>query len=413
MTRLAACRACLTPNPTVILSLGETPLANALLRESQLGQPEPTYPLDLMFCSDCTLVQIGHVVSPDQLFRHYPYYSSVAETTVVNAHELVGRLIEWRRLGAGNRVIEIASNDGYLLQWYRRERVPVLGIEPALNIAQTAEQRGITTISEFFDSALAHRLKDDGQPADVIHANNVLAHVADLKDFLEGIAVLLKPGGIVVIEVPYVRDMIENNAFDTIYHEHVWYFSVTSIERLLRNHALRLVRVERIPIHGGSLRLFATRAETCDSPEEDAASVHRILAEESQHGLNRLEFYSVFSERVLNLRERLITLMTQLKAEKKRIAAYGASAKGTTLMTYCGIDREMIDFVVDRNRFKQQHYTPGTRLPIYPPTMLLEKMPDYVLLLTWNFAHEILGQQDAYRNQGGRFIIPIPEVQVV
>lgn len=413
MTGLSTCKSCGAPTPAVILSLGKTPLANGLLRQSQLRDPEPEYPLDLFFCPACSMVQIGHIVPPQVLFGHYPYFSSVSVTTVARARELAERLIETRRLDSTSRVIEIASNDGYLLQWYARQSVPVLGVEPARNIAEASEKRGIPTIREFFSYKLAQQLSSSDGRADVIHANNVLAHVPDLDDFIKGISVLLKPEGVVVIEVPYVKDLVDRNAFDTIYHEHVWYFSLTSLQRVLARQGLKVIQLERISMHGGSLRLFATHETASDAPETDLASVRACLDEESQSGLDHLQFYAAFSGRVAKLREQLCRLIHRLKADGKKVAAYGASAKGTVLLNYCGIDRNVIDFVVDRSPFKQQFFTPGTRLPIRSPNALLQEMPDYVLLLTWNFADEILQQQSVYRNHGGRFIIPIPDVQIV
>jgi SAM-dependent methyltransferase len=392
-----------------VLSLGPSPLANALLRAEQLERPEPRYPLDLAFCRPCGLAQVTELVPPERLFSEYPYFSSFSETTLRNARALARRLTARRGLGAGSLVVEVASNDGYLLQYYARCGVPVLGIEPARNVARFArEERGIETLCEFFGKGLARRLAAEGRRADVIHAHNVLAHVADLNGFLGGVALLLKPGGIAVFEVPYVRDMVERVEFDTIYHEHLWYFSLTSLHAQLRRHGLRVECVEHIAPHGGSLRLFVGAGEGPESP-----SVRRMLAEEERAGLGRAEFYEEFAARASELRDRLVALLGELKARGARIAAYGASAKGTTLLSYCRIGRETLDFVVDRSTFKQGYHTPGTRLPIYPQEKLLEEMPDYVLLLTWNFAEEILGQQESYLRRGGRFIIPVPEPRVV
>jgi SAM-dependent methyltransferase len=403
-----ACRACGTPGAAVVLSLGPVPLANAL-RDERLDRPEPRYPLDLAFCCRCGLAQVTELVPPERLFSEYPYFSSFSETTLKNARSLARRLTAQRGLGAGSLVVEVASNDGYLLQYYARRGVPVLGIEPARNVARFArEERGIDTLCEFFGEELARRLAGEGRRADVIHAHNVLAHVADLNDFLAGVALLMKPGGLAVFEVPYVRDMVERVEFDTIYHEHLWYFSLTSLNALLRRHGLRVERVERIAPHGGSLRLFVGAGAGSES-----FSVRRMLAEEERTGVCRAEFYEGFATRAAALRDRLVTLLGEIKAHGERVAAYGASAKGTTLLSYCRIGRETLDFVVDRSTFKQGRYTPGTHLPIYSQEKLLEEMPDYVLLLAWNFAEEIFGQQESYLKKGGRFIIPIPEPRVV
>jgi SAM-dependent methyltransferase len=307
-------------------------------------------------------------------------------------------------------VIEIASNDGYLLQYYQQQGIPVLGIEPAANIARVAqEERGIRTLCEFFGAELGQRLRGEGEAADVIHAHNVLAHVADLNGVVAGIHHLLKDNGIAVIEAPYVKDMIDQCEFDTIYHEHLCYFSLTALDHLFTRHGLIIQHVERVPIHGGTLQIHVGQAGFADR----GPAVLALLKEEKDLGMASFEFYKNFGLRVEALKGDLLSLLRQLKSEGKSLAAYGASAKGSTLLNYFGIDQRLLDFVVDRSTYKQGHYTPGTHLPIYAPEKLLEVMPENVLLLTWNFADEILSQQAEYRRHGGHFIIPIPQVRVV
>lgn len=405
--RQTACRSCGYQELQSFLSLGRTPLANALLTEAQLDQPEETYPLELVFCSRCTLVQLTESISPEKLFRDYVYFSSFSETMLQHAEAISSALIGAKNLGAQSLVVEVASNDGYLLRNYQREGVPVLGIEPATNIARVAEQQGIRTINDFFGEALAARLVGDGFKGDVIHANNVLAHVPDLNGFVRGLRQLLKPDGLVIVEVPYVYEMITHCEFDTVYHEHLSYFSLTALNELFTRNGLTIHRIERLNIHGGTLRLYAGHATEQDH------SVTELLSDEQRRGLADVEFYKGFGERVEWLRDELVSLLYALKEHGHSIAAYGASAKGATLLNYCRLGREVLDYVVDRSTVKQGRYTPGTHLKIYAPEKLLEDVPDYVLLLTWNFAGEIYEQQVEYRKRGGRFIVPVPSVRVV
>ena len=400
------CRSCGFLPLAPVLSLGSTPLANALRDASAPGAPESRFPLELAHCPACSLVQITTEVPPDDLFRDYVYFSSFSDTMLRHAAELALRVTHEEQLGPESLVVEAASNDGYLLKNYAGAGVQVLGVEPARNVARVAvERHGIPTRAEFFGRELATQLVAEGLRADVFHAHNVLAHVPDLNGFVAGIRTLLKPTGVAVIEAPYVKDMLDHCEFDTIYHEHLCYFSLTALDRCFRRHGLIIRDVERVPIHGGSLRLFAAPAESVNAV---SPRVTFLLAEETWWGVGTLDPYRAFAERVAEIRRTLRALLDQLKAEGKRIAAYGASAKGSTLLNFCGIGPETLDFVVDRSTAKQGKLTPGTGLRIYAPDKLLEEMPDYTLLLTWNFADEILRQQAEYRARGGRFIVPVP-----
>jgi hypothetical protein len=402
-----ACRSCGSRELRPILSLGRTPLANRLIEESQLDQPEPTYALDLVLCPACSLVQITETVPPEQLFSEYAYFSSYSDTMLAHAGELSRQLIGERQLTADSLVVEIASNDGYLLQYYLRAGIPVLGIEPASNIARVAtNERGIPTLNQFFTRELGEQLARQNRRADVLHAHNVLAHVADLNGTVAGMHALLSPLGIAVIEAPYIKPLLEGAEFDTIYHEHLCYFSLMALDRLFARNGLTIVDVERLPIHGGSLRIFAARSGV------QSSRVRNLLAEEQAWGVDQIAAYQQFGQRVERLKSDLLALLHNVKQSGKRIAVYGASAKGSTLLNYYGIGRDLIDFVVDRSPVKQGRFTPGTHLRIHSPDKLAEEQPDYCLLLSWNLADEILHQQTKFRQAGGKFIIPIPELKV-
>jgi len=402
-----ACRGCGSTALAPVLSLGETPLANSLLAEPELRLPEEKFPLVLVFCETCTLLQITETVQPEKLFKNYAYFSSFSDTMVRHAKAIADRCVDGEKLGAGSLVVEVASNDGYLLQHYKARGVPVLGVEPAENIAKVAEERGVRTLCDFFGLDVATRLAAQGQRADVIHANNVLAHVADLPGVVAGFEALLKDTGVAVIEAPYARDFIDRCEFDTIYHEHLCYFSLTALSRLAKSKGLVVSDVELLPIHGGSLRLFLRKAGSAQSE-----AVLRLLQEEVEWGVDKRATYESFAARVAALKQSLLRTLAELKAAGKTIAAYGAAAKGATLLNHFGIGKESLDFVVDRSTVKQGKFMPGVHLPILPTEQLLARMPDYCVLLTWNFADEILEQQAEYRRRGGKFIVPIPEVQI-
>jgi SAM-dependent methyltransferase len=403
------CRACESEDLEVILSLGQMPLANALLSEDQLDEPEPRYPLDVAFCEACALVQLTVSVPPRSLFSEYAYFSSYSDTVVSNAEQVVKRMIEERALGPDCLAMEIASNDGYLLQHYVQAGVPVLGIDPAANVVPEAEARGVPTLCAFFGLELAEELRRSGRRADVMHANNVLAHVPNLQGFVSGIARVLTGAGVAVIETPYVKDLVDRLEFDTIYHEHLFYYSLTALDGVFRRNGLQIIDVENIPIHGGSLRVIAAH----DGAMAPTRAVRELLTSEKRNGLARIEYYRGFADRVRALRGDLRRFLNELRSRGKRIAAYGAAAKGAVLLNALGLLPGTLEFVADRSPHKQGRYMPGVRIPISSPDRLVEEMPDLVLLLAWNFVDEILEQQAEYRRRGGRFIIPVPQPRVV
>jgi SAM-dependent methyltransferase len=401
------CRSCGAFGLRTFLSLGEMPLTDAYVQPERADEPEPRFPLDVAFCSTCSLVQILHAVPPEKIFLEYSYYSSVSrmllEHSRVHAHELVAV----RGLGPDSLVVEIASNDGYLLQNFVNAGIPVLGIDPALGPARAAEAIGIATLQEFFTSELATRLRAEGKQADVLLANNVLAHVPDPNDFVAGISTLLRDDGIAEIEAPYMKDLIDNLEFDTIYHEHLSYFSVTAAKSLFERHDLSLNHLRHFPIHGGTFRF------TLGKRQEVSDAVRALLIEDRAAGLTGFEYFRDFGQRVTRLQRQLRDLLQELKGAGKRIAAYGAAAKGTILLNASGIGSDVIDFVADRSPHKQGKLMPGVRIPISPPERILVEMPDFVLLLAWNIKDEIIRQESAYLESGGRFIVPIPRPVVL
>ncbi len=403
------CRSCGASGGRLILDLGDQPLANRLLTATELADPEPRFPLRLAVCESCWMLQITDLVPPADLFSDYLYFSSVSDALLRHSAEAVECHRTAFQLGPKSRVIEIASNDGYLLRNFVAAGIPCLGIEPAANIAKVAVERGVPTLCRFFGQELAVELATAGQQADLILANNVFAHVPDINGFVGGLATLLKPGGRAVLEFPYACELIEHVEFDTIYHEHVFYFTLTAVLPLMARHGLEVFEVQRLAIHGGSLRLSVARPGS----HPIHPSVAALTAEEAGKGVDSLRYYDDFSRRVRGIRDDLVSLLRRLKAAGHSVAAYGASAKGSTLLNYYGLDETLIDFVADRSTAKQGRFTPGTHLPIVVPEALLERRPDYAVLLTWNFAEEILRQQQAYVAAGGRFIVPVPEVRIV
>lgn len=402
----AQCRSCGRGGLLPVLDLGETPLADHLLRTADA--PEDRYPLEVAFCSHCAMVQILRTVDPEILFcQDYPYYSSFSDQLLAHSRKNALALIEDRKLGRDSLVVELASNDGYLLKNFVEQGIPVLGIDPASGPAKAAEKVGVTTVNTFFTRQLAQELRDTDRRADVVIANNVLAHVADTNGFVAGIATLLKETGVAVIEAPYVKDLIEHAEFDTIYHQHLCYLSATSVDKLARRHGLYLNKLEWLPIHGGTLRHYL------EPVERVGPTVKETLENERQLGIDRYPYYQNFGQRVRQIGSDLRALLGQLKAQGKSIAGYAAAAKACTLLSFAGIGAETLDFIVDRNVHKHAKFMSGARVPIFGVEKLLEEQPDYCVILAWNFKDEIMRQQAEYARRGGKFIIPIPNPEIL
>jgi SAM-dependent methyltransferase len=388
-----------------------SPLSNAFLDAGQLNAMEPFYPLHAWVCEKCFLVQLEEFQAPASIFSDYAYFSSYSTTWLEHARAYVEHMIARFKLGARTRVVELASNDGYLLQYFRARGVPVLGIEPAANVAKVAEERGIRTLVEFFGSACARRLAAEGRQADLVVANNVLAHVPALNDFVAGIGMLLAKDGIATIEVPHLLRLIQETQFDTIYHEHFSYFSLLALEQLMSRHALRAFDLEELPTHGGSLRLYICHAGADGYRPGEALA--RVRSAEHEAGLDTLGPYSDFQERVREVKHCLLELLISVRRAGKRIVGYGAAAKGNTLLNYCGVGRDFVEYVVDRSPHKQHKFLPGTHLSIAHPNRIAETKPDYLLILPWNIRDEVMQQNQHIRSWNGQFMVPIPTPEIV
>ncbi len=406
-----ACRFCGAPLSEVFVDLGASPLANSYLEPEDLRKAEAFYPLCVYVCGECLLVQLPEEERPEAIFSDYAYFSSYSDSWLLHARTYAEAMIERFGLGAGHQVIEIASNDGYLLRWLKERGVPVLGIEPARNVAEAAEAAGIPTIVKFFGEATARELVAEGKRADLLVGNNVLAHVPGLNDFVKGLKILLTPSGVLTMEFPHLLRLMAEDQFDTIYHEHYSYFSFATVRKVFAAHGLTLFDVEELPTHGGSLRIFARHTEDASKPVGER--VADLLAREEAAGLGELEIYRSFGERVQRVKWGLLRFLIESKEAGKSIAGYGAPAKGNTLLNYCGVRTDFLDYTVDRSPHKQGRYLPGVRIPIHGPDRLRETRPDYVLILPWNLKEEIVEQMADVRSWGGRFVVAIPEVEIL
>lgn len=408
--RTSLCRFCGTGLEHSFVDLGAQPPSNSYLRPADLAQMEPFFPLHAFVCGSCYLVQLEQFQSPADIFSNYAYFSSYSESWLRHAETYCDSMIDRFGFDATNQVVEIASNDGYLLQYFVKKNIPVLGVEPAANVAEAAEEKGVPTRVCFFGRDTARALVNDGYSADLLLGNNVLAHVPDLNDFVAGLEIVLKPNGILTMEFPHLLRLMEGNQFDTIYHEHFSYYSFLTVEKIFAAHDMRLFDVEELPTHGGSLRIYGCPAKANRKASNRVAELKR---REKAAGLNTMRAYDGFGERVKRVKRRLLSFLIRAKEDGKSVAAYGAAAKGNTLLNYCGVGSDIIDYVVDANPHKQGLCLPGSHIPIVEPSRIAETRPDYLLILPWNLTDEIVAASTEIRDWGGKFIVPIPDVTVI
>ena len=404
------CRFCDTTLEHTFVDLGMSPLCESYLTPEQLNEMEPFYPLHVYVCDRCFLVQLLEYVNPQEIFSEYAYFSSYSDSWLQHAKSYTEKMTQRFGLNSSSQVVEIASNDGYLLQYFVAQKIPVLGIEPAANVATVATNKGIPTLVKFFGEKTANELVAKGKQADLVLGNNVLAHVPDLNDFVKGIKVLLKPEGVITMEFPHLMRLIEENQFDTIYHEHFCYFSFITVEKVFAAHGLRIFDVEELSTHGGSLRIYGCHIE--DKSKQTSVQVKELKAREEAAGFNNIENYFSFSKKVEETKFKLLEFLIAAKREGKSIAGYGAPGKGNTLLNYCGIRSDFIDYTVDRNPYKQGKLLPGTHIPIFHPDKIKETKPDYLLILPWNLKNEVMAQMSYVRDWGCQFVVPIPHVNI-
>lgn len=404
------CRFCSSPLERTFVDLGLSPLCQTHIEPDRLHLMEPFFPLRVYVCETCFLVQLPEHVAPHDIFRDYAYFSSYSDTWLRHARDYVEMIVPRLALGPDSLVVELASNDGYLLQYFAAREIPVLGVEPAANVAAVATAKGIPCVTEFFGRDLARRLVQERGRADLILGNNVLAHVPDINDFVAGVKILLKAGGTVTMEFPHLVRLVDGNQFDTIYHEHFSYLSLTTVDRIFAAHGLTLYDVEELATHGGSLRIYARHAEAPGPPV--GGRVLDLLRREREWGVLDPARYDAFGEQVKATKRNILRFLIEAKAAGKSIVGYGAPGKGNTLLNYCGIRTDFLDYTVDRNPYKQGRYTPGTRIPIFPPDRIRETKPDFLFILAWNLKDEITAQHAYIRSWGGRFVVPIPEPTV-
>ncbi|MBV9392049.1 MAG: methyltransferase domain-containing protein [Verrucomicrobia bacterium] len=407
----SGCRFCRRELTTTFVDLGMSPLCESYLQASELNNMEPFYPLHVQVCEACYLVQLPQYVSPEHIFSEYAYFSSYSDSWLQHSQCYVEMITRRLGLGPDTLAVELASNDGYLLQYFVKKQIPVLGVEPAINVAKVAVEKGIPTLVRFFGRESAREMLENGQNADLVIGNNVLAQVPDLNDFVAGIRIVLKPSGVATLEFPHLIRLMEENQYDTIYHEHFSYFSFLTVERIFSAHGLTLFDVEEIPTHGGSIRIYARRKENHAHPV--MSSVVEMRERELSAGLDKMETYANFAEQVKESKRALLDLLIGLKRQRKIVAGYGAPGKGNTLLNYCGIRTDFVDFTVDRNPYKQGRFLPGTHIPIYPVEHISERKPDFILILPWNLKQEILAQLSYARAWGAKFIVPIPSAEIV